>query len=139
MMIDETWMPIPSEPGYSASSHGRIRSDERVQSRGERQPRYTIAEKILAVQPDKYGYMRLALGRGNFRRVHRLVTEAYLGPCSDDKQVNHIDGDKANNCLGNLEYVTQLENMRHANEIGLFRDAPAKRAAHRSLAAEEQG
>jgi hypothetical protein len=59
--------------------------------------------------------------------VHRAVAEAFIGACPDTQQVNHIDGDKTNNRLENLEYVTVSENMTHAIRIGLH-VAPTARA-----------
>jgi len=46
--------------------------------------------------------------------------EAFIGPCPDKIQVNHKDGDKTNNRLDNLEYMTQSENMVHGRGLGLF-------------------
>jgi len=45
--------------------------------------------------------------------------EAFIGPRQDGLEANHKDGDKKNNSVENLEYVTQLENMLHAHEMGL--------------------
>lgn len=50
--------------------------------------------------------------------VHRLVMAAFVGPCPDGMEVNHKDGDKLNNNLDNLEYVTRLENIHHSHRIG---------------------
>ena len=52
-------------------------------------------------------------------RVHRLVTEAFLGKCPDGFVANHKDGDKTNNRITNLEYVTSSENNQHALDTGL--------------------
>ena len=49
---------------------------------------------------------------GKPHSVHRLVARAYLSDYSEDLLVDHIDGDKANNCVSNLRMVTQAENLR---------------------------
>ena len=69
------------------------------------------------------GYKRVEL-YGVKRRiflVHRLVAEAYLPNLENKPQVNHIDGDKSNNMLCNLEWCTRSENSLHAYEIGLMK------------------
>ena len=59
--------------------------------------------------------------------VHRLVAEAFLGGPHPDLDVNHIDGDKTNNCIENLEWCTREENVRHAVRIGI-RPGPRRQA-----------
>ena len=46
--------------------------------------------------------------------IHRLVYECHYGPIPDKMQINHIDSNRQNNCINNLELVTQSENMKHA-------------------------
>lgn len=68
------------------------------------------------------GYMMVNLGSRNRNRlVHRLVADTYLGP--SDMHVNHIDGNKANNSVDNLERCTRSENMQHAVKLGLAKGA----------------
>ena len=60
-------------------------------------------------------------GKSNTKRVHRLVAETYIPNPDGHKQVNHIDGDKANNRVDNLEWCDQKMNMEHAKKSGLIR------------------
>lgn len=62
-------------------------------------------------------------GRNKLARVHRLVMLAFAGEPPEGHEVNHIDGNKANNSYLNLEYVTRAENVRHAVENGLMNGA----------------
>jgi len=64
------------------------------------------------------GYLNVNLA-GKGRLVHRLVAEAFLPDFLEKPQVNHIDGDKLNNHVSNLEMATAKENMRHAVKMGL--------------------
>ena len=68
------------------------------------------------------GYYRVTFSNNHKRKsyfVHRLVAMAFLDNYSDTLQVNHIDGNKLNNCIDNLEMVTIQENIRHSIVTGL--------------------
>lgn len=69
-----------------------------------------------------YGYKRITISyRGEVvnKSVHSLVLETFVGTRPLGLQINHIDGDKQNNSIDNLEYVTASQNLKHAYSIGL--------------------
>lgn len=111
----ERWLPVVGYEGwYEVSDHGRVR---RV-ARGSR----TRPGFVLAPRPTRQGYRQVALfryGQRRDRKVHQLVLESFIGPCPRGHECNHQDGDKANNCLGNLEWATPKANAQHAIRLGL--------------------
>lgn len=81
-------------------------------------------KKYLATNLDRYGYVKVRLVSPNSKRhtysIHRLVLENFNPVESmEELQVNHIDGNKLNNHLNNLEWTTPHENVQHAFDIGL--------------------
>lgn len=72
----------------------------------------------VKAQMNGKGYLRVSIG-GKLQFVHRLVAEKYIPNPESKPQVNHIDGNKLNNSVDNLEWATNLENRRHAVENNL--------------------
>lgn len=116
--MTEVWKDIPGYEGrYQVSNLGRVKSLPRVVERknvlcgGVSQVR--IPEKILKPQAHKTsGHLEVKLGNSPAKhaRVHRLVAEAFLGPCPSGLEVCHNDSDPRNNCVGNLRYDTRRSN-----------------------------
>lgn len=73
------------------------------------------------VMESKYLYVHLCNGKKTkSRRLHRVVAEAFIPNPNNLPQVNHIDGNKNNCSVRNLEWCSQEKNMKHAIEAGLF-------------------
>lgn len=85
------------------------------------------------------GYLRLGLltgGKRKFFNIHRLVAQSFI-PNPDNKPfVNHIDGDKSNNHVENLEWCDQSENMKHAYRTGLKQPSHPKSVCQYTLEGE---
>ncbi len=107
--INEIWKPIKDyEKYYEISSLGRVKSLQHKIS------------KIL--KPSKSAYLRVCLqknGVKNDQFIHRLVAIAFLDKPDGNDIVNHKDGDKLNNCLKNLEWMTTKQNAEHARDTKL--------------------
>lgn len=114
----EEWRPAVGHEGrLEVSNLGRVRSvDHKVRNRnGLRSVRGRIRK--LGMWSAK-GYPMLRIG-SKAEYVHQMVARAFLGPCPEGKEVNHIDNVRTNDRLYNLEYVTRKENVRHAMSLGV--------------------
>lgn len=114
--MDEVWKPAPGFAKHEISNHGRLRSTSAVRQR----------PRVLTPHPDGGGYLQTMIGKRN-AKIHRLVAIAFL-PGSGD-EVNHRDGNKKNNHVGNLEWCNRNHNMQHAYRLGL--KVPARNQPHR--------
>ena len=104
----EVWKKIAGNPNYIVSNTGRVRRHTASRDRSLR---------------DRDGYPAVDLYQNGERktvRVHRLVAETFIPNPDNKPEVNHIDGNKYNNDVSNLEWVTSRENCRHAWDNGLI-------------------
>jgi hypothetical protein len=100
----EMWKTVESSPNYKVSNFGSIKN--------------TKTGKMLKVATNNSGYKLVCLSTENKKQtgyIHRLVAEAFIDTNLDTRTsvVNHIDGNKSNNIIENLEWATYAENAYH--------------------------
>ena len=117
----ENWKDLPGCEGkYQVSDLGRIKTLARMVLCGKNIKKH-IPEKILATRVHA-GYNSVTLrinGKTKVCTIHRLVARTFIPNSNNYKTVNHIDGDKLNNRLSNLEWCSYSQNMKHAYTKGL--------------------
>ncbi len=115
--MNEIWKPVTVtgfEALYAVSDRGRVR---RIAPGGN-----SFVGRILKPSLDRGGYVRLCLG-GSSRKIrrtytaHQLVMLAFVGPPLPGQQVNHLNGNRADNRLSNLEWATRSEDMQHKSKV----------------------
>ena len=84
----------------------------------------TNTGRVLVQSKNPKGYKMLVLSKDGITKtklIHRLMYEAFIGDIPEGMQINHIDGDKTNNNINNLEAITQHENILHAVRTGIIK------------------
>lgn len=125
-MRAEEWRQIKGYPDYCVSSYGRIKSNR------------TKKEKYLKVCQNKDGYCVVSLFDRNDRQcqkfVHRLVAEAFIENPDGLQTVNHLDENKRNNYVENLEYVSIQDNLAYGTRVERMRKTMMERGHYLKIA-----
>ena len=119
--MKEVWKGVEGYNDYQISNFGRVKSFKRNK------------ERMLKPRQSGNGYMAVELfisGKGNNKYIHRLVAIAFLPNMENKPEVNHLNGQKDNNTLNNLEWSTGSENMIHAVVNGLCSPKGVKGSSH---------
>lgn len=106
--MKEIYKTIKDYPNYEVSDMGRVRN--------------RVTGCVLRPGRNKDGYQQINLYLNRKRKsqhIHRLVANAFIPNPENKRTVNHIDGDKTNNRVENLEWATYSENNKHAHDSGL--------------------
>lgn len=115
---DEEWRTIFDFPNYEVSNKGNIRSKEYNDSLG-----HLRSSKKLKKQVNNCGYEYVILSSKEEKHktltVHRIVAKTFIPNPEEKEDVNHIDGNKLNNNVNNLEWTTTQENIIKRYEIGI--------------------
>lgn len=134
--MQEEWRDIAGLEGrYQVSNLGRVKSLDREEYRADAHGGYATFKykgKLLSLVKSSKGYNIVALGKNRpWVSVHRLVAEAFIPNPENKPFINHIDGDRINNRVANLEWCTNQENQLHASRVlghkqGAYQNKPVR-------------
>lgn len=114
-IYDEVWKPIEGYEGYEVSSMGRVKRLAHRDAIGRYKEEYLVP---ICNNKQRRNYEYVHLGNDNCA-LHRIVAKAFIPNPNNKPEVNHINGNKYDNSVHNLEWVTSQENKDHAWSTGL--------------------
>lgn len=143
-IIQEIWRPV-AETKYSQlyeiSNLGRVKSLAKfIENSGNFSGGYhkKLHYKASYVDHDGYRIIKLCInGQCLNRKIHRMVAEAFIPNPLNLPQVNHIDGNKQNNAVSNLEWCTRSANIQHAFATGLMTNEHLRGTKNHSAKVDE--
>ena len=112
----EKWKPIPNYPDYNISNYGRVKSLKREIHRNKKGT-VSVEERFLTPIKGNIGYYTVSLycnKKVKIYSLHRLVAKSFIPNAGDKPCINHLDGNKLNNNVLNLEWCTYAENSIHS-------------------------
>lgn len=122
------WKPVKDYEGlYEVSNYGEVKSLERFDSLGRK-----VKEKILKFNKNKWDYLYVDLYKNGVKkhpRINRLVYSTFVGDIPDGLEVNHIDENKENNRVDNLNLMTSKQNNNwgdHISKVAASRNKPVE-------------
>lgn len=108
-ILVEEWRPVPGYPNYEVSNTGRVRSIDRIDALGRLHK--GIELKQFSDGKENYLYVTLCKpGTNRHECVHRIVAFAFIPNPDGHNEINHIDEDKKNNAVWNLEWCSRSYN-----------------------------
>lgn len=130
----EIWKDVVGYEGsYMVSSVGRIKSIDRI-TNNPLQDNCILKGRIMKQGANIHGYPNSCFCKNNIKKtksIHRMVAQAFIPNPENKPQVNHIDGNKKNNRVNNLEWNTSSENLLHAHRTGLKKNSDKQRQSAR--------
>ena len=120
----EVWKDILDFPNYQISNLGRVKSKGRYVNVGiKNQDKCYRKEKIIDGYINRKGYKQVTLYDENRKpktmRIHKLVALYFIPNINNLPEINHKDGNKLNNNVDNLEWITNYDNIQHSIKMGL--------------------
>lgn len=109
----EFWRQVVGHHGYEISTYGRVKTLPKQQN--------GYKTRLLKPIKNPFGYVYVMLSNRKHIFVHRLVAEAFIKNSKNKPHVNHLNGNKEDNRLWNLEWCTRSENQLHGYRTGLIK------------------
>jgi hypothetical protein len=141
MTSSTEYRDIPEYPGYRVGEDGTVWSCRKPRGRGCQPCRFSQSWHQLRPNVNEHGYHQVSLtnatGTAHWYRIHQLVARAFVSNEECLREINHKNGNKADNAARNLEWTTRSANIRHAFRTGLNKPRRGEQCAHAKLTAQQ--